>query len=89
MGRLKLEYIIKKSSVPIHTIVNEFEYGSTFSLYPDHKDVLPGGHGDLKWVQFDYDVSSSILKVWFDDSFWNMDFFFEMAWTSGISIFQR
>lgn len=67
--------------MPIHTIVNEFEYGNTFSLVSDHKDVLPSGKGDLKWVQYDYNVSSSILEVWVDDNFWSMDYFFEKFMT--------
>lgn len=81
MGRLRLDYIIRKTAVPIQTIVNELEYGSTFSLYPNHKDIVPSGTGVLKWVQYDYDASSSVLKVWIDDSFWSMDYFFEKFMT--------
>ncbi len=81
MGRLGVKYRIRKASVPIQTIVNEFEYGSTFSLYPDFKAVLPSGKGDLTWVKYDYDDSSSMLEVWFDDSFWIMDYFFEKFMT--------
>ena len=82
MGKLRLKYIIKKSSVPVQTIVNEFEYGSTFSLYPDRKEVLPSGvPGNLKWVQYNYYDPSSELEVWIDDSFWCLDFFFEKFMT--------
>lgn len=81
MGRLGVKYVIRESSVPIETIVNEFEYGSTFSLYPDHKDVRPSGKGNMTWVQYGYNASSSRLEVWFEDSFWTMDYFFEKFMT--------
>lgn len=81
MGRLGLKYIVGKTSASIQTIVNEFEYGSTFSLSPTQKDILPSGVGDLKWVRYNYNSSSSVLELWIDDSFWSMDFFFEKFMT--------
>lgn len=34
MGQIKLEYKIEEIITPIKTIISEFEYGSTFALYP-------------------------------------------------------
>lgn len=79
MGQIKLEYRVEKITVPIQTIIGEFEYGSTFALYPSHESVMPSGMGELKWIQYHY--SGSLLEVWIDDSFWEMDFFFEKFMT--------
>lgn len=75
MGKIKLEYIVKRKRAPINVIVSEFEYGSTFALYNNREEMLPSGLGTMKWVEYDY--LDGCLSIWIDDSFWIEDFFFE------------
>ena len=79
MGQIKLEYKIEEIITPIETIISEFEYGSTFALYPSYEKIMPTGTGELKWIEYRH--SENLLEVWFDDSFWEMEFFFEKFMT--------
>lgn len=75
MGYIKLEYTIENQILSIEKIIQEIEYGSTFALYNNKEEVIPNGENSLKWVKWSQVGDKTIIEV--DDSFFDIEFFFE------------
>ncbi|MCD4759255.1 ribulose 1,5-bisphosphate carboxylase [archaeon] len=75
MGYIKLKYTIKNQILPIDKIIQEIEYGSTFALYNNKEDIISYGENSLKWIEWSQNRDETTVEV--DDSFFNIEFFFE------------
>lgn len=78
MGYIKLTYHIKSTRVPVETIIQEIEYGSTFALYHDKEEII-SYKSNLKWINWEQDGKKLFIHV--DDSFFELDCFFEKFMT--------
>lgn len=78
MGYIKLTYHINSIKVSVDTIIQEIEYGSTFALYQNKEEIITY-HSELKWINWEQDGKKLYIHV--DDSFFEMDCFFEKFMT--------
>jgi len=75
MGVITLKYNLDRLIVPIGTLMNEIEYGTTFALYRDREDTIPLQGSGLRWTSWKTEGKSLIIEV--NDDFLENDYIFE------------
>jgi ribulose 1,5-bisphosphate carboxylase large subunit-like protein len=75
VGIIELRYELDKLVVPLCTLMNEVEYGTTFALYRDREDTIPLRGDGLKWINWKAEDERLIVEV--DDDFLENDYIFE------------